>query len=433
MLSIYQPQAQILPASFKLKRVQTIIVYDVFRTPNGTKIIAICPPLHSLHKHLFPLEIFLENNPIKHRLSIYPIQRIDEANYFIEIDIPQFLQNKKTLKLDFQWKCFQHEYIVQPNPFAQATTSNMALCTLQKGNPIEWIEDWIFYHHNVHHVDQIVLYDNGSNNFDELYNALSDLDLGLKINLIQWRFPYPLAQLGALNHCYQILGETSRYYLNFDIDEYLVNTSHKSLLEILDGETTNNFLNLSVPGYWVEAILNKNLSSEKNFRVTDFLYNRKGRQSPCSPKTIFATQGLAYLHVHNNYTFSNQQQCLSIAQKPYTLSYIELKLKQWLIRQEIFYSGEFFSRKIRPKIKKIVALFRKKTHNNENELEPKPCLSNKYSKQVPRLYFNHYCGLTTGWNTLERLNFIRYKPSDHKIDTAMQSMLSCANLKDSKK
>ena len=117
------------------------------------------------------------------------------------------------------------------------------MVTLQRDNPIEWIEQWMDYHYRVHGIDGFLIYDNASNTYTvgELDHRLSRDYLKLKI--IPWPYPYgpqgsdyapwdsDYGQYCMLEHAkYRYLSNASMV-LNNDIDELIV-TKGPSLEEI---------------------------------------------------------------------------------------------------------------------------------------------------------------------------------------------------------
>jgi len=108
------------------------------------------------------------------------------------------------------------------------------MVTLQKDNPIEWIEQWMDYHYRVHGIDGFLIYDNSSTKYTvgEMDHRLSRDYLKLKI--VPWPYPYgpqgsdyapwdsDYGQYCMLEHAkYRYLSHASMV-LNNDIDELIV-------------------------------------------------------------------------------------------------------------------------------------------------------------------------------------------------------------------
>ncbi len=124
------------------------------------------------------------------------------------------------------------------------------ISTLQKNNSAVWISDWVRYYLALG-VDRVIIYDNGSENIDDIRNALQEIN-GDTV-LVHWPFPYGdpsaskafMAQIGALRHATK-LNQGSGWQLNFDIDEYLV------IKQPLEDFLRNKYLTglMHIPSYW---------------------------------------------------------------------------------------------------------------------------------------------------------------------------------------
>ena len=110
------------------------------------------------------------------------------------------------------------------------------LLTLSKNNRLDWIQDWIRYHRDIHGADAALIYDNASTDYSaaDLAQAIGALG-GLKVAaVVVWPFKYgPLGgegapwdsdfcQAGVLEHArWRFLGR-ARSVMNGDIDELVV-------------------------------------------------------------------------------------------------------------------------------------------------------------------------------------------------------------------
>jgi hypothetical protein len=129
---------------------------------------------------------------------------------------------------------------------------------------VEWILDWLFY---VAHlgVDRVVLYDNGSDNVEELERALSEVSTELSIVLVDWPYPYgpirsyynQFCQATQNNHVYQCFGAAD-WVGHFDIDEYLIRASDASVVEGSLKELVRNTRShiglLRFDSYWIPRL-----------------------------------------------------------------------------------------------------------------------------------------------------------------------------------
>ena len=137
------------------------------------------------------------------------------------------------------------------------------MVTLQRDNPIEWIEQWMDYHYRVHGIDGFLIYDNGSISYSvgELDHRLSRDYLKLKI--VPWPYPYgpqgsdhapwdsDYGQYCMLEHAkYRYLSHASMV-LNNDIDELIV-TKGPTLEQIREQLDQGQQHCLYYLGKWIE-------------------------------------------------------------------------------------------------------------------------------------------------------------------------------------
>lgn len=263
------------------------LYYDVFITHN--KLLAIGPYLPHMDELLGKPTIFLrhktntakaqegqyisyfkDDNSITYRPGKYLNKYLDLSpkktpKYFRPLSylvMEQFsptihkrlLEQPEEWSVIFKFNDFEQDVKLQTNPFGgrqgkgKYKDSNRAakstLITLQKDNPSEWISNWCNYYHNKHDVSRIIIYNNGPLAQD----ALSQLQVNNDIELwyVEWPHHYQQyfnqCQLGALNHAYRWVDDVASYFLNFDIDEYLVNDSGMSLDNYLSGKYSHGFV-----------------------------------------------------------------------------------------------------------------------------------------------------------------------------------------------
>lgn len=116
------------------------------------------------------------------------------------------------------------------------------ISTMQKNEPIEWIEDWVSYYYYEHGVRGFVVYDNNSDKYtvDELQTRLDSLNLdGAIIHVVDWCVPFGphtpqwdsnYSQYTQFEHWKYKYCWCAKYAINHDIDELLV----------IDGKTIDN-------------------------------------------------------------------------------------------------------------------------------------------------------------------------------------------------
>ena len=379
----------------KLPMDSRTIFFDVFRSAQAKKIIAIGPEMRNLRGKLLPLKILCGGRELKYKMETpldYTQLSWKTGLTILYIEEPR-LKSDEEIKLIFCWCSFKQELSIGPSPFDDSKFTEFTLMTLQKDNPLVWISDWCRFFNRVHNVSRIVLYDNASSNLEDLKSELQGLSEEMEIHLVYWNFTYGppssgFTQLGALNHCYWNLKDRSKYFLNFDIDEYLVNRTSYPLPEYLNRTMSSRIASLSVIGLNVPK-LPQLKSQKRRLRANDHEYRFKYQVSPA--KTIFKGSGIKFVSVHRN------------------LPNIPRVAQSFLIRYRSIY-----------------ILYRKL---NILWLKFKlPVGPYKLTKRVDpdELYFNHYKSLNTGWKWKDQIKPL--EPQRVVYDPDMREHLKRANL-----
>ena len=202
------------------------IFYDVFFSADGKDLLCIGPPLLNFG---MPLAITCGKQALKFTVetpfySVYlnfSLVRIKAADCR-QMQAPSF-------NLHFRFADFEVAVSCSPQKVMPLAKKTLTLATLQKDNEVQWIKDWCVWHNKAHNVERIIIYDNGSANFEEIYAKLSALDVELVF--VHWPYlygPVPDAeivnaycQIGSLNHCRLFFGGSTEWCINLDVDEYL--------------------------------------------------------------------------------------------------------------------------------------------------------------------------------------------------------------------
>ena len=280
-LAIYTPGAVTLPESSPLERRDRdlpaygtfhgggqvverpapdtrTLLYDTFRSPDGRKLHAIGPDPRNLRDEMGAPTIAVDGENLPHRARVEGVmgKRNPKTRLlFMEADLPSHLAARDGLQAEIKWRNFAATVAVGPAP-PPAPKPLMTLTTIQRDYPLQWIRDWALYHHRVHKVERIVLYDNGSANLEQLLEGLAELDEGLQVVVVRWPYPFGLSlfrycQQGALNHCHLRFGATTSYFLNFDLDEYLANVTGEPLARHLERRLRGRVTTLLATQYTV--------------------------------------------------------------------------------------------------------------------------------------------------------------------------------------
>ena len=365
-------------------------IYDVVRTPHH-KVVVLCSEL--TQAQLNTLQIYLEGQLVQHAIhkSCSPEHH---QSYALLATIPKPLRNtQKRLEVKISSCAWTHTFILEATLFNETSQKNLVLSTLQKNNPLCWIKDWCLYYHRVHGVNLILLYDNGSDNRKELAQGLYQLAPNLEIRLIEWDFDYCMAtQVAALNQCYHTFGSYASYFLNFDIDEYLIYVNGDTLFEYLQRNIERNKLYFHIPGCGISVIQMPNPVSRSTLplRVIDFFAQRH-TYFHSDNKTIYCYKENIFVEIHFNVSQDLQKE----------------KESKW--------------------VQKLRNLLRRLFFKASQILWEPP-----FYPYHP--YFNHYAGLTTkefyGWRAYHK-NTLHHEPYNTKLhckDTRMLLMLEIASL-----
>lgn len=200
---------------------RSTVLYDAFLGPKPGTVVALGPPLENLARAILPLRASVAGRRVRCRVRKFGQLWTWTFNVGGE--------DKEPFDLELAFRGFSASVPVGRRE-APSRRAEVALMTLQKDNPLPWIEDWCRWHHVLHGVEEIALYDNGSANADELVAMLEALDLPVSVRFVEWPFPYgtpsnahnQFAQTGALNHFRARFGPGARWCLSLDMDEYLV-------------------------------------------------------------------------------------------------------------------------------------------------------------------------------------------------------------------
>ena len=181
------------------------------------RTLLIGSPLYEL-KQLIKFEV--DGKPVRHSfhdLTNVTLTLVEASAETLTIPHP-----KKDLVINVEKLCSDFEGLG-------------CITTMQKNEPIEWIQDWVTYYYTEHNVRGFCVYDNNSDKYtvEELQESLDALNLdGAIIHVVNWCVPKgpnvpPLwdssfAQFTMFEHSKYKYMWCAKFTLNHDIDEYLV-------------------------------------------------------------------------------------------------------------------------------------------------------------------------------------------------------------------
>ena len=403
-IRIYYPNGLMIPPELNLEREKlpitrgsrlirqkphdrTTILYDLFLDHGKNKIIALAPGPINLEEYLFPVEVSYKNRPLQFKKLVTHDYNREVEIIVLEIDVDGIELNPN-LKLKFKWASFESEVPVTVD-YPKDTFHDMSIVTLQKDNPPVWVSDWIKYHHRVHGISRAIIYDNNSDNYDQLLSHLAKNISEVQIIIVNWKYLFGppcnrFSPMGFHNHCYRMFGK-GKYYIKMDVDEYLVNRTSLSLEHYLARTIKGNVIAVNISG---EKIPNQSSATNtKDRRVYHFLTKYRRRVNS-NRKVIYTPHNIDYVAMH----------------------YVVSSIPGW--------ARVLNNSKICRNILRRFSL---------------PIPGWYFEKLVPNseLYFNHYSGLTTGWKDESRLMKEEFKEELHEKDRFMEDLFRKTGLSDS--
>lgn len=229
-----------------------LLWYDAIHTNNS--VLLVGPPLNNLVKQLVsdPL-VTVDGQPLQY--SHYTADRMCLTVVNSPNDQIRFKSGDQ----------------IQLSKVSTQLDNTICMFTLQKNNPISWIQQWIKYHATLG-VESFLIYDNASDLYSasELETALNSL--GVFVKVVEWAVPYgpqgfdceyyntwdsDYAQSCMFEHAKHRYLTNARLAINADIDELLVlNTSIENI--ILDIERSQ-IAGYKYLGRWIEPydVVNK--------------------------------------------------------------------------------------------------------------------------------------------------------------------------------
>lgn len=240
-------------ADFDEKFDDDTLFFDAFQSGENGGLVLVGPPFFNLAPLLEDLKVFAFPSGGECPRRVATLDRAVR----IYVAAPE---GTSRLKLTSALGSFEIE--AQPSG-AAFFAGRRVLLTLSKDNRLEWIQDWIRYHRDVHGADAALIYDNGSTAYD--LNALAeavDNVAGLKSAMIvSWPFKYgpiglgagggawdsDFCQSGALEHARWRFLAKAASVMNGDIDELVVGPDRSGVFAAAESSLGGV---ISYHGYW---------------------------------------------------------------------------------------------------------------------------------------------------------------------------------------
>ena len=378
------------------------LFYDIFLDPSTNCLIGLGPAFLNLKKDLFPMSVICRGSKLKYELAEIKGVTFFRSETLNEISTSQF-------EVDFHFETFNQTVVIDPifdMNFRSNPGYRLALTTVQKDNPVEWVHDWLLWHHRAFGVQRLILYDNGSENLDELIAQLSSKSLELEIVLVDWPFPhgvepYKYCQLGSLNHCRLRFPVPKGYCINLDVDEYLV-ASENNLLNFLDSR-----LQYPAPGaivlneFLIPNIISDNGSSPA--RASEFTHRNIVPGFQGDHKYLNRFGRSKYIYSFENIGFNGKHSTDSLKCRLFAKRFSIVKKVLHLLKKALWEST------------KILLRFR----------ISKPSIDAIYATESELCFF-HFTGLNTGWK-LGPPKPVRYDSTEHVLEPRIAEIASLIN------
>ncbi|MBZ9558639.1 MULTISPECIES: glycosyltransferase family 92 protein [unclassified Modicisalibacter] len=200
------------------------LFYDVFVDDQRRRLVAIGPPALNLADYVDAMTLSIDGREVAFQRQEWDEQRLSL--------LTAALPAAATHRVTFSFADFTTTLDLAGD--GEAPPPRNVLAAISKNNRTRWISEWVDFYRARYPLDAIYLYDNGSDNVDELETVLAG-----RAQVIRWHFPYgppgkvfnKFAQAGALNHCLRrFVGRGVLF--NFDIDELLIADPERILADV---------------------------------------------------------------------------------------------------------------------------------------------------------------------------------------------------------
>lgn len=172
-----------------------------------------------------------------------------------------------------------HMMDLQPNG-CEAFAGENLMFTLSKNNDLKWIKFWADYHVRHQNVSSIILFDNGSDQYEmeDLKRTLSGVEGLNKILVVSMPYPYcakdeilkvnpywaHFLQIALMSIVLRRFGMNANAILNLDVDELANSNGAADVFKLAEQSSLGI---LAMKGTWVEPIAGGNFSDHRDFCV----------------------------------------------------------------------------------------------------------------------------------------------------------------------
>jgi hypothetical protein len=275
------------------------VFYDCFSSVDGRRLICIGPPLANLARAVLPAILRAFKKSMFSRAEIRRLDRVCQlafrpgsANAVLSGDLFE-----------------QRALAPQPN-HCDWFRGRRVLTAISKDNHLDWIRDWAEFYVRWHGCDAVLLYDNGSTQYEsakvrDVLRAIPGVDLAV---VVDWRFPIgpsgggnaarsrtgpngeqlaiwdsDFCQYGFLEHAHQRFLLSAAAVLSVDIDELVITAGRESIFDLAQQSRTG-YVNFS--GIWIENAAIDDAGEARRHR--QYIYRNAPMPRPTAPKWAVA-------------------------------------------------------------------------------------------------------------------------------------------------
>lgn len=249
----------------------TTLYYDCFWDQNAKDILCIGPTPTNLKPH--------------YRKAVYRAmpsgKQVKAKHYFSLTVMTTHLKDvpSDTTAIEMHFAGERHLMQVQSNKCDIFARENL-MFTLSKNNDLKWIDFWADYHVRKQNVSTIILFDNGSDQYeiDDLLEKLAGVKGLKKAVVVSMPYPYcakdeilkvnpywaHFLQIALMSIVLRRFGMSANAILNLDIDELANSNGAADVFHLAERSSLGI---LAMKGIWVEPIAENAYGDHRDFCV----------------------------------------------------------------------------------------------------------------------------------------------------------------------
>jgi hypothetical protein len=233
----------------------TTLFFDAFYSSRGDKVILLGPPFHNLRGLIEEFDVVAHPSGVRCKFDARHLDR--HAQLWVTApEGTEYISLVSRLG----------EFEVKPNANrCDIFRDKRVLFTISKNNRLEWIQDWVRYHRDVHGANAVLIYDNASTEYNEtqLAQALGQISGIDRVCVVSWPFKFGPQNIGTQfcdsEYCHPGMFEHARWMfleaaasvMNGDVDELVVSAGDQSIFEAVE-RSLSGFIRYY--GYWVAGV-----------------------------------------------------------------------------------------------------------------------------------------------------------------------------------